>query len=77
MTTKNAKRIFDNTKHLLKMAPIVTGCTVEFTYNGKPRTGKIEKIGTSDNGDWFCVELADGTGYRNFTIAKCSSLAVK
>lgn len=73
MATKNTKRVF---RKFLGVA-IKTGLTVEFTYNDKPRIGKIEKIGTSENGDWFCIELADGTGYRNFTIAKCSSLAVK
>ena len=57
------------------MQPVSTGVKIEFVYNGKKRVGKIEKMGTSDNGDWFTVELENGD-FRCFTIAKCDGLKV-
>ena len=77
MATKNAKRIFDNTKHLLPIGldKLVNGLGCSFDYNETFRAGVIEKSGTGKNGVWFTIKQHDGS-YRCFTLAKCNNLNV-
>ena len=59
------------TTKTIKSLTIGTRCV--FVYNGKVRDGIVEKMGTSDNGDWFTLELTGEIvgGFRCFTLAKC------
>ena len=59
----------------MKIAKFAVGVDVQFMYNAKERVGTVDKIGTSENGDWFTLELYNGT-FRCFTLSKCDSLAV-
>ena len=57
----------------IKSLTVGTRCV--FVYNDKVRAGIVEKMGTSDNGDWLTLELTAG-GFRCFTLAKCEQLRI-
>lgn len=64
---------------LIGNVEVQAGNVVEFLYDGKPRSGRIEKTGTSQDrhsakADFVLVETPQG--FRNFTASKMEGLRV-
>lgn len=46
------------------------GNYVEFTYHGKLRQGTVDKLENGPNGPFVTLKLADGSGFRNFSVVQ-------
>lgn len=51
---------------------VVAGSVVSFDYDGKPRQGTIEKIGST----FACVNCQLSGGFKNFSFAKMQNVAI-